>query len=194
MEKTKNKKVEELFKSIQESWDDTHTFFYRIGGDRTNVVPIEIYNNIAIADIKALVDYIAPISYDSGYDMVIEQSLIAKFFLDSFTDLPVPTTKIDNKESTDYNLCYEIVFGNNGIVAFDRMSKENIELIISFIHARRESLIASERAAQKLLDLYEILKQEVSDINNNPARQAELVEYLDGLFKSDNILNGDFNG
>ena len=81
MEKTKNKKVEELFKSIQESWDDTHTFFYRIGGDRTNVVPIEIYNNIAIADIKALVDYIAPISYDSGYDMVIEQSLIAKFFL-----------------------------------------------------------------------------------------------------------------
>ena len=194
MEKTKNKKVEELFKSIQESWDDTHTFFYRIGGDRTNVVPIEIYNNIAIADIKALVDYIAPISYDSGYDMVLEQSLIAKFFLDNFTDLPVPMTKIDDKEFTDYNLCYEIVFGNNGIVAFDRMSKENIELIISFIHARRESLIASERAAQKLLDLYEILKQEVSDINNNPARQAELVEYLDGLFKSDNILNGDFNG
>ena len=37
-------------------------------------------------------------------------------------------------------------------------------------------------------------QQEVSDINNNPARQAELVEYLDGLFKSDNILNGDFNG
>ena len=194
MEKTKNKKVEELFKSIQESWDDTHTFFYRIGGDRTNTIPIEIYNNIAIADIKALVDDIAPISYDSGYDMVIEQSLIARFFLDNFTDLPVPMTKIDNKESTDYNLCYEIVFGSNGIMAFDRMSKENIELIISFIHARGESLIASERAAQKLLDLYEILKQEISDINNNPIRQVELVEYLDGLLKSDNVLNGDFNG
>lgn len=194
MEKTKNKKVEELFKSIQESWDDTHTFFYRIDGDRTNTIPIEIYNNIAIADIKALVDDIAPISYDSGYDMVIEQSLIARFFLDNFTDLPVPMTKIDNKESVDYNLCYEIVFGSNGIMAFDRMSKENIELIISFIHARGESLIASEMAAQKLLDLYEILKQEISDINNNSARQAELVEYLDGLFKSDNVLNGDFNG
>ena len=45
-----------------------------------------------------------------------------------------------------------------------------------------------------MVDLYEILKHEISDLNNNPARKAELVEYLDGLFKSDNILNGDFNG
>lgn len=194
MEKTKNKKVEELFKSIKESWDDTHTFFYRIDGDRTNTIPIEIYNNISIADIKALVDYVAPISYDSGYDMAIEQSLIAKFFLDNFTDLPVPMTEVDDKEFPDYNLCHEIVFGNNGIVMFDRMSKENIELIISFIHAKGESLIASEKVAQKVLDLYEILKHEISDLNNNPARKIELVEYLDGLLKSDNVLNGDFNG
>lgn len=194
MEKTKNKKVEELFKSIKESWDDTHTFFYRIDGDRVNTIPIEIYNNISIADIKALVDYVAPISYDSGYDMAIEQSLIAKFFLDNFTDLPVPMTEVDDKEFPDYNLCHEIVFGNNGIVMFDRMSKENIELIISFIHAKGESLIASEKVAQKVLDLYEILKHEISDLNNNPARKIELVEYLDGLLKSDNVLNGDFNG
>lgn len=194
MEKIKSNKTEELFQSINGSWDDTHTFFYRIDGDRTNTIPIEIYNNIAIADIKSMADYIAPICYESGYDMAIEQSVLSKLFIESFTDLPVPTTKKGDNEFPDYNLCYEIVFGRNGIVAFDRTSKENIELIISFVHAKGESLIASERVAQKLLDLYEILKHEISDINNNPARQAELAEYLDNLLKPDNILNGDFNG
>lgn len=185
MEKLQNEKTQELFQSVVGLWDKTHTFSYRMDGDRNNLYPIEIYNDIALADIQNIVREVALCAYleDGVYEPVFVDGILAKYFLEYLTDCPIPTHLADNNDTVaDLNLCYELVFGRNGIVANDRQSGLIIDKIRGYltdmINVKKADNTVSALLSKKGLELYYLTRAQLEDVAENPAAVLSVLEDL----------------
>lgn len=185
MEKLQNEKTQELFQSVAGLWDKTHTFSYRMDGDRNNLYPIEIYNDIALADIQNIVREVALCAYlaDGVYEPVFVDGMLAKYFLDYLTNCPVPMHSTDDAENiADLNLCYELVFGRNGIAANDRQSGLIIDKIRSYltdmINVAKADNTISALLSKKGLELYYLTRAQLEDLAENPTAVLSVLEDL----------------
>lgn len=183
MEKLQNEKTQELFQSVERLWNKTHTFSYRIDGDRNNIYPIEIYNDIALADIQNIVKEISICAYleDGVYEPVFLDGMLAKYFLEYFTDCPLPLQTSDTGESVaDLNMCYELVFGRNGITHNDRLSASIVDKIRGYltdmIDFKKMSNTPGALLSQKGLELYYLTRAQLEDLAENPATILSVLE------------------
>lgn len=181
MKKMTKKDANEIYRIAKATLDDVQQIEYRVGDTSTTV---SVYTRLALADIKTVMTEVVVASFvDGEYNEIFKDAQLAKCVVEYMTNLPLPTFKgEDGKMSVDLNLCHEIVFGKNGLVNSCDSLKETLDEINHYILTKvvdiRKANIASERAFQKLLDLYHILQAEVEDIKSNPVRLLELADSL----------------
>lgn len=185
MEKKRIEDCSAQYEAINVGFDTTHTFSYRVNGSKENVLQINILSNMPmylyffiVGEVKSFIEVG---DNDNIYSI---KSVLAKEFLDLCTDIiPPVTTEVDEETGEsicDYTLCYELVFGRYGIAKYDRISTDFLNEILGVIQDFYLNRIRVKSPvnllAQKLLDLYELFKYELDDINENPARAFEMME------------------
>lgn len=180
-------------------------------GEDTSV-EVTLFPSISIAEKAVIVDEVVNAAFiDNKYDKVFRDAQFAKCVLSYMTNIPLPVVKNENgEELTDLTLCQEIVYS----VLFDSSYYKDINAYLSFVGTcehisgtiddainsiRRTTeisaaidLAASGKLAQKVLDLYDLLKREISDLTDNPSAIMNLInnipeDNLDDFLK--NILS-----
>lgn len=184
-----------IFDSIEQSWDATHVFYYRLNGDKNNTVPINIVNTVALADIRNIVQEVVIAGHlNDNYDPVFMDGVFARCFLEYLTDCSVIIGVDENGKDqyVDLNICYELIFGQNGVVKNDKIAANIVSKIRYYIDICNSIAIKEEepvqQLGQKILDLYYILRAEAASIEDNAAEQTQILEAINNIlnFKSEN--------
>ncbi|MEY8365734.1 hypothetical protein AALA22_08840 [Anaerovoracaceae bacterium 41-7] len=162
-------------------------------------VKVALYPNISLADKAAIIEEVITAAFVDGvYNPLYMEAYLSKCVLMYMTNIPVPMVYNDDEEPTDVadlNICHQLVHGmilgknDEFDAAFNDILfniGERVDSICTVyeIAAGHEST-AINKLAQKLLDLYELIKAEIDDIANNPAAFLDLLESIE---KSGNDL------
>lgn len=163
-----------------------------ISDNKGNPIKVKVYPFVSAAVKSVIADEVAKAAMiDDEYNRIYRDVQLAKCIIEHMTDIPLPM-KIDEKteeEYVDLNMCYDIVeqllMDDD---AGDLWAVRNylISVVMDQIDTlNRVSIIATAincaapgELAQKVLDLYELLKAELADLESNPARIAELIDNI----------------
>lgn len=162
-------------------------------------VKVTLYPNISLADKAAIIEEVVAAAFiDNEYNPLYRDAYLSKCILTYMTNIPVPMVHDENDETTDVtdlNICYQLVF--NMILGKDECFDEAFNDLLFSLDDRIDSIrtiseitaghnaTATNKLSQKLLDLYEIIKAELDDIENNPSAFLDLLESIE---KSGEVL------
>lgn len=154
-------------------------------------IKVTVYPFVSAATKSVIVDDVVEAAMiDGEYNRIYRDVQMARCVIEHMTDIPLPT-KIDSESKEEYidlNVCYDLVHRilvDSSIDLWTTYS-DIIELVMDKINSiNRTSEIAAAinvaapgQLAQKVLDLYELLKAELRDLEDNPARISELIESI----------------
>ena len=184
MEKKSLQECNTQYEAIITGLSEMHTFKYRINGSKNDTLQMNIWNVIPMHLGYVMLDEVkAFIKMHGDANFYSVKSVVAKEFLEFCTDLPQPEVADENGEMIcDYTLCYELVFGRYGVAKYDRISAEFLDemlkLVEDFYLAEIKVSEPVNQLVLKILDLYELFKYELDDMNENPAKTLEMMERI----------------
>lgn len=181
MKKMTKKDAGEIYKIAKASLNRIEKIDYKIDD---KVITVEVYPRLNVSDLRSIIYGILVAGFATGdYEELFKDAYLARYVIEYMTDIPLPTYKNeDGTSDVDLNICYEIVFGQNGLVTYSPGLKSEIDEINRYVSMHvmtiTRSLSSTEALAQKILDLYEIIKLEIEDVKENPIRILDLFENL----------------
>lgn len=193
MKKISKTTAKKVFNKAKSDRNKKITVRYPVTDDNSgDKIDIDILTQISISDIRSITKEVIFASFvdGNGYDVAYHYAHLSKCIIDYLTSIPCPV--LEGKEDdniTDVNLCYDIVFGEHGLVNDDRVS-DLIDTLNGYVEAEletnKENHTSTGKLCAKILDLYEISKRVISDIGENP---ATLLNMLENVFGSEDAVS-----
>lgn len=174
-------------KAFNKQFEEVEKVNFKLGDD---VFEVDVYTNIAAADLNKLIEVAIIAGYiDGKLDGFYRDCTIAKFIIEYFTSIPVPMVKTQNDDIEDIYTCYDIVFGDGGLINKSEKLKKAIESVITYSDNAIQNMAANDthvnKFCAKFLELYELLQMEVKDIANNPATVDNMLKLIDGYLDNE---------
>lgn len=186
MKKLTKKSADKLFKIIDDSWSNTHPVTYQFGEE---TIEIEIIDNVSAADLEAFAENLLEAGYINGtYQPINIDLVLSRLIIEYCTNLPLPLLKAaDNDSSVDLNICYEIVFGENGLDEIDHSIRRTIDNIMSLFNGKHQIYKTENSSVNKLctrlLNIIDEGHAVVNDMINNPKTQELLFNKINEALK-----------
>ncbi|MGF6375118.1 hypothetical protein M2140_000152 [Clostridiales Family XIII bacterium PM5-7] len=175
MEKMDKNIAEKLYKATKDKWEETTTHTFKIGEE--DEVTTTVMTCIPAGDIQNIVDLVTIASFMRGErDLVAEKTYLARCIIEYLTDIPTPQIESENEDGEvelidDLNVCFELVFGAGGLwrnQGFAQLYNDLAGIISSQCAQISDTKTPVNFLAEKILDLYQISKHEISKILDDP--------------------------
>jgi len=177
MEKMNIEIANKLFEAVVDTINQPESIIYK-------GLNVKVHTNVPFTELIKFVERVVYAGYSGGEknDMLCELE-IARCIIDDLSDIPMPMiTGDDGNKIENLNLCYEIVFGQGGLIELSDGLSHLVgvvyEYVTSEIKERKFRGSAQNRVMEKLLDLYELSKMEINDMLTNPVRLDNLLEMV----------------
>ena len=189
MKKMTKTNAAKIFKGVSK-WDATIDIDFNIGDVS---VPVKVYRKISLSDTMKILDQVLIAAFINGeYNRLFHYGTLARCIVEYLTDIPVPMADKDEdgNEIADLNICYEIVFGEDGLAhandEFEKVVCTLCEVIDDVVEKKNANLSSTNLLSQKILDMADYTKRVINEMIEDPDSITDLIS---SLMNEDDVLD-----
>lgn len=173
MENISKENAIKIYNFTKECIDEEIEMMFDIG---TEIIPVQLYTCMSISDINVICNEVVFASFvDDKYNHAFRYAQYAKCIVEYFTNLPLPEGESKNGDKVvNLNLCYELIFGENGLYAqapaeFATLIDKIDDFIGRSVEFKKNEYTNVGILSNKIMDLIEYTKHVLNDMYENPS-------------------------
>lgn len=179
MDKLENYEAEALFEELGTSMEEVAVVNY--GEKETQ---IKVLKRIPVGVLNTIIDMIVEIALgDGAYNHIKREMAVAAMVIKYLTNVPAKMTTLeDGTEEEDFDIYYQLVFGENGL--YDNPNTGYIigqieDYVDNAVAMRVNAITPVNRLCSRILQLGAEVNATIDDMINNPEKlEALLGEFL----------------